>query len=391
MLNWINCGERSQLFVARFNLRKLKPCASIRLWRFGLRWALSHFQIYKMQKYQVFISSTYDDLKSERSQVIKAVLEMGHIPVGMEMFSAADEEQWKIITRQIDDSDYYVIIVGHRYGSLSGKISYTEKEFDYAQSKGIPIYGFVIDSTVEPLAKNIEKDKAKIAGLSKFKTKVKQRPVSFWSSADDLQGKVSIALMKAFNTNPRPGWVRASSSAGPEVTQELSRLSKENAELRSQLVVTASQDADAQLARISTQIDLMKAVPFNVQIKEKDKAKWDLHVKSNLFDIFSTLASQMIDELSVTRASKYLAIMYSGGKPVAEFAPIATNHINEIFADLACLGLISPSKKKHAVSDKEIYWSLTEQGLETLKLNRISNLELKATSTTKKLESIKSS
>lgn len=28
--------------------------------------------------------------------------------MGMEMFSAADEEQWDIITRAIDQSDYYV-------------------------------------------------------------------------------------------------------------------------------------------------------------------------------------------------------------------------------------------------------------------------------------------
>jgi hypothetical protein len=41
-------------------------------------------------KYQIFVSSTYDDLKDERAAVIRAILEMGHIPVGMEMFSAAD-------------------------------------------------------------------------------------------------------------------------------------------------------------------------------------------------------------------------------------------------------------------------------------------------------------
>ena len=55
-------------------------------------------------KYQVFVSSTYEDLKIERDVVIKAVLEMGHIPVGMEMFSAADDEQWKVIARHIDES-----------------------------------------------------------------------------------------------------------------------------------------------------------------------------------------------------------------------------------------------------------------------------------------------
>ncbi|WP_434515517.1 DUF4062 domain-containing protein [Dechloromonas sp. ARDL1] len=71
------------------------------------------------KKYQVFISSTYEDLKAERDQVIKATLEMGHIPVGMEMFSAADEEQWNIIARQIDEVDYYCIILAHRYGSVA--------------------------------------------------------------------------------------------------------------------------------------------------------------------------------------------------------------------------------------------------------------------------------
>jgi hypothetical protein len=58
-------------------------------------------------KYQIFISSTYEDLKEERDRVIRAVLEMGHIPVGMEMFNAADESQWNIIKRRIDECDYY--------------------------------------------------------------------------------------------------------------------------------------------------------------------------------------------------------------------------------------------------------------------------------------------
>ncbi|MEE9876876.1 MAG: DUF4062 domain-containing protein [Stenotrophomonas maltophilia] len=173
-----------------------------------------------MIKYQIFVSSTYDDLKDERSQVIKAILEMGHIPVGMEMFSAADEEQWKIIARQIDETDYYVIIVGNRYGSVTGGVSYTEKEFDYAVSKGIPVLGFVIDSSVESLAKNVDTVEEKVAALGKFKSKVKQRPVGFWKTAEELHGKVSIALMKAFNTTPRIGWTRATDIAGPEVTNK---------------------------------------------------------------------------------------------------------------------------------------------------------------------------
>ena len=70
------------------------------------------------KKYQIFISSTFDDLKEERQKVRDAILSMYHFPIGMEMFSAADEEQWNTIKETIDSSDYYVVIIAHRYGSV---------------------------------------------------------------------------------------------------------------------------------------------------------------------------------------------------------------------------------------------------------------------------------
>ena len=70
------------------------------------------------KKYQIFISSTYKDLIEARSKVRDAILSMMHFPVGMEMFNAADEEQWEIIQETIDSSDYYVLILGQRYGSV---------------------------------------------------------------------------------------------------------------------------------------------------------------------------------------------------------------------------------------------------------------------------------
>ena len=49
------------------------------------------------KKYQIFISSTYKDLKTARLKVRDAILSIYHFPVGMEMFGAADEDQWQII------------------------------------------------------------------------------------------------------------------------------------------------------------------------------------------------------------------------------------------------------------------------------------------------------
>ena len=70
------------------------------------------------KRYQVFISSTCADLKEERRAVIQTVIQLNCIPAGMELFPAADEEQLAFIKRVIDDCDYYLLIIGGRYGSV---------------------------------------------------------------------------------------------------------------------------------------------------------------------------------------------------------------------------------------------------------------------------------
>jgi hypothetical protein len=55
------------------------------------------------RKLQVFISSTYSDLKEERQAAVEAILKAGHIPAGMELFTAGDKSQMTTIERWIDD------------------------------------------------------------------------------------------------------------------------------------------------------------------------------------------------------------------------------------------------------------------------------------------------
>lgn len=166
------------------------------------------------KKYQIFISSTYEDLKEERKMVQDTILSMYHFPIGMEMFSAADEEQWEIIRETIDSSDYYVLIVGHRYGSVIKEgeyagISYTQKEFRYALEKKIPVLAFLIDESVAITLDKIEQDTDKREKLKKFIEEVKEgRMVQWWTSKDDLANKVMNSLRKQIDRKNRPGWVR---------------------------------------------------------------------------------------------------------------------------------------------------------------------------------------
>src|ERR1043165_9064594 len=99
------------------------------------------------KRFQVFVSSTYDDLREARQEVMQALLELDCIPAGMELFPAANEDQWTLIKRVIDDCDYYIVIVAGRYGSLGPDgLGYTEKEYRYAAERTKPIIAFLHES-----------------------------------------------------------------------------------------------------------------------------------------------------------------------------------------------------------------------------------------------------
>lgn len=175
-----------------------------------------------------------------------AILSMCHFPIGMEMFSAGDEEQWEIIKDTIDSSDYYVLIIAHRYGSKTKEgIGYTEKEYQYAKSKGIPILAFIMDDKAPVMPDYIEKDPDSIEKLKLFKNDVTDgRIVQWWSSKEELSQLVTNSLYKQFNRKKRPGWVRADNINLEETQNELIQMSKkirkleeENEELKKQVVV----------------------------------------------------------------------------------------------------------------------------------------------------------
>ena len=97
---------------------------------------------------------------------------------------------------------FYILIIGNRYGSIeeTTRISYTEKEFNYAVEKKIPVLAFIVDSYVSMTADKFETDsQKKISKLNAFKEKVKQsgRYVKFWKNIDNLETLISQSISKA--------------------------------------------------------------------------------------------------------------------------------------------------------------------------------------------------
>jgi len=164
------------------------------------------------KRYQVFVSSTYEDLIEERNEVIQALLELDCIPTGMEYFPAADETQWDFIKKLIEESDYYIVLIAGKYGSVDERgISYTQKEYEYALKCGIPTIAFIHFDTESLISSKTEKDADKIKKLEDFKSLVKKKLCKFWKTTQELGAVVSRSISQAKKNYPRTGWVRADS------------------------------------------------------------------------------------------------------------------------------------------------------------------------------------
>ena len=182
------------------------------------------------KKYTVFLSSTYDDLREERREVIHALLEMDCIPCSMETFPADDDEQFEFIKSIIEECDYYILIIAGRYGSVgkNGK-SYTEMEYRYAKKKGIPILTFIhsdIGSLSFDKSEKNETNRKKLKSFMEYASKDKM--AKFWNGKEDLAGKVSRAMISIIKRHPAIGWVRANYAIDDTTMIKMQNLYEEN-------------------------------------------------------------------------------------------------------------------------------------------------------------------
>ena len=192
-------------------------------------------------KLQVFISSTFLDLKEERQAAVEAILRSGHLPAGMELFTAGDKSQWEIIQRWITESDIYVLILGGRYGSIEpgSGMSYTELEYDFAISSGKPFFSIVISE--EGLEAKIKElgtaaiEKENPNKLKEFREKVLGKISTFFTDNKDVKLAVLESLPQIQSEYDLQGWVRYETTQDVQsLIEELATLHKENAKLRSE-------------------------------------------------------------------------------------------------------------------------------------------------------------
>ncbi|MEJ2229028.1 MAG: DUF4062 domain-containing protein, partial [Alphaproteobacteria bacterium] len=139
------------------------------------------------KRYQIFISSTFEDLKEERRIVTEQIWKLGHIPVGMELFHAGNEDQWSFIKERIAECDYYIVIIAERYGSQAADgISYTEKEYRLATELGVPVAAFLLSDKARKTwpACHVEHDQ--IEKINAFRALCENKLVKYWEDKKGL-------------------------------------------------------------------------------------------------------------------------------------------------------------------------------------------------------------
>ena len=188
------------------------------------------------KRYQVFVSSTYEDLREERQEVIQALLELDCIPPGMELIPAADEDQWTLIRQVIDDCDYYIVIIAGRYGSCHprGK-SYTQMEYEYAVEQGKPEIAFLHQQPDQIISARSEQSNEGKEALDIFRELAQMKSCKYWTSTKALGGVVSRSIVKQIKTRPGVGWVRADLVPTETSAFEMLRLKREVEELKAEL------------------------------------------------------------------------------------------------------------------------------------------------------------
>ncbi|MCW8281557.1 DUF4062 domain-containing protein [Agrobacterium sp. InxBP2] len=189
------------------------------------------------KRYQVFISSTFQDLREERRAVQDAIISMGDFPVQMESFPAADEDQFEFIKSLIDKCDYYVLLIAGRYGSpAEDGMSYTHKEFRYAVEKGVPVLVMLHGEPGKIPSEKLESTDAGRKSLAGFiKEAEHKRLRKTWTTFGDLKLAVREALDHAKATKPRVGWIRGDAVTSINTLEELNEVRKENEKFRAAL------------------------------------------------------------------------------------------------------------------------------------------------------------
>jgi tetratricopeptide (TPR) repeat protein len=155
---------------------------------------------------KVMISSTFRDLEQERDTVRAIIGDHQMVPLVMERkTSVPDRDILANSRKMVDDADVYVLLIGNVYygqvltdaGLNPKNLSVTECEFEWATTRGIPIFRFLQDDGAHPniAARDLPEMGAGADRLAAFRARVSDGALApRFTTLDELKTIVARSL-----------------------------------------------------------------------------------------------------------------------------------------------------------------------------------------------------
>jgi len=312
------------------------------------------------KKYQVFISSTYSDLVEERRKILDILLMADCIPAGMEAFVASDVEQFEVIKKVIRLCDYYLLIIGKRYGSISEQtgLSYTEMEYEYAKELGIPVLVFALDESIDVPEEKRDTAPAKIASLKRFREKaMTNRLASIWKTPDELTGAVAISIMRAKSEIDRPGWQRATEYDEVMLRRQIMTLQEENQQLKDDLALAKQELDDLNHPNNISFYDCIFTIKYSKRVANFAPSHGS--TKRALPDLFQIISMEMLDVALTENSIRDILRNKLFPENSYQYSFDDPQLIKTILLQLQALNLISSTWSSEK---SKLFWQLTKKG-----------------------------
>lgn len=324
------------------------------------------------KKYLVYISSSPEDLKTERRDLVKVVTEIGAVPVSMDAFDISDKKDQRLIRKAIEECDYFLNLTAHKCGPLLGKTFAQEWEFSWAEKCGVPVVALVIDEKARWKASKKEQSPELVKALDAFKKRLLVHSSETWTSQADLRQKAQGLLIRTMNLNPRQGWVPGAEAIDPSVANELARLMLENENLKNQIRMEGGNLVSRVREQMKRALKMLAVNKLSLSFWYTPGENWENTTQFRYLRLFRLLTPELSLPKTTAEISRFLGNILNPdlSKTVRKDYPVPTNTIKKLMADLALLKLVKCSGD----GDDEA-WEMTEYGKEAYAAYRLHHLE----------------
>lgn len=145
---------------------------------------------------QVYISSTFNDLKEYRAAAAEAVKRLRHQPIAMEAYVAQDERPLDVCLKDVAECQVYVGLFAWRVGFKppGQQKSITQLEYEEARRRNLPCLILLLKDDVEWPKRWRDADDNDIMALRERLSL--NHTVDFFKNPDDLAARLSPALSR---------------------------------------------------------------------------------------------------------------------------------------------------------------------------------------------------